>query len=267
MSQQFPKFEVAEINLFPFLFFSTYQKELEIDWNKRTIKSYSVHETKKRVYDDEKGFFFFDNNQVKNYVPKEETIEYQYKRFFNEQELVLQNESTFEKSNKYLIMFLKMMPLILIALLAFRNPIDFSALMQIAEPQIEFGDIVDISMLTSLPIAMIFVYMGYRFREKKKSMVLFIGITYFSLLILSLNYTSLVHLNRHLLSSIVFLWALFQLYFIYTRGHFDEYYVLPEIRRKKIFFRRRLFGLVGLGDKVSIWKRFSIGGFYMRIVK
>ena len=268
MSSHNIKFELAEINTVPFLFFSNYQKDLEVDWNEQRIKSYSQHETKRRVYQDsDDSYYFFDSNNVKQFIPETEVIRYEENFYYNEQTLVLQNESYFKKSNKYLIMFLKLAPLFLVFFLSFRMPIDFTSLFNINNTEVGFLDIFDISKLFAFAIACFLVYMGYRFREQKAPMVFFLAIVYFLLFYLSLNFSFFVHLNRDLLTALIFVWASVQAYFIYERGHFDEYYSLLDITKGTVLYRKRLLGKIGIGERTTVWAKFRIGGYFMRIIK
>lgn len=169
------KFQLAEINLKRFLFLSTYQKECELDWNEKTIKLYSIE---------------------------------------NENSLILDGEFKFEKANKYLIIFLKFIPFVVVFLLSFRIPYNFEL------------NSFDFSKLISLAVAIVLVYLGYRLIEKKVLLLAILAISYISLFLLSLNFSIFIHLNRNLITSLFFIWSIKEMYFTYIRGYFDDYYVL-----------------------------------------
>ena len=252
------KFELAEINMIPFLFFSTYQKELEVNWEEESIKSYTQESIKRRVYtDDGDKYYFFDSNHMKQFVPYEETVEYDSVLYFDEKKLHLQNESYFLKANKYWIIFLKLFPLLLVALLSFRFPIDFQNLFNINSGNVKFIDIFDVPMIFAFPIACFLVYVGYRFRESRALVVILLIVVYFGLFFLAVKLPFFVHLNRHLLTAIFFVWAVFNLYATYSREDFDDYYGIISYhdfenqKTKHNFFIRKIL----------------VSKYYMRIIQ
>ncbi|WP_419766991.1 hypothetical protein [Arcobacter sp.] len=262
------KNQIAEINLTPFMFLLNYQKELEFDWNERTIKSYSQQETKRRCYKEDSGrYYYIDSNNIKQYVPEEELIDYDGVYYFNEINLFLQNQSHFVKANKYWIMFLKFFPLAIVFLLSFRMPINFGNLFDISNPSVGFSDVINISQILAFFLAIGLVYLGYRMREHKTIIVLLLFVLYFGAFYLSMKISFLMNINRNLLVALFFVWSVKEMYFVYLYGHFDEYYSLTDISKSKVFYRKRLLGKIGIGDKVSILKKIRIGGFFMRVVE
>lgn len=260
--------KLCEINMRPFMFFSTYQKDIELDWDEKLCKSYSQEEIKRRCYKEKKDkYYYIDSNNIKQYVPKEELTEFNGDYYFNEINLVLQNQSHFEKANKYLIMFLKFFPLVLVALLSFRMPIDFNNLLDVYKPNIGFFDVVNVSQILAFFLAIGLVYLGYRMKEFKAFVVFSLIVVYILAFYLSIKIPFILDLNRNLIVAIFFVWSMKEMYFVRKYGCFDEYYTLTDITKGKVFYRKRLLGKIGIGDRISVLSKFRIGGFFMRIVE
>jgi hypothetical protein len=267
VKKQKSSFCLAEINKTPFLFLSKYIKPLEINWKDKTIKSYSEHEEQKRVYEDDKGFYYIDSSNSRTYIPEEEIIEYDEMLFYNEKSLILQNQSYFKKANKHFIIFLKFFPLALVFLLSFRIPINFNALWNIANDDIGFIQVFDLPKIISLFLAVGLVYIGYKYRDSMTKVVLLLIISYIVLFYLSFKIHYFFDINKNLIVSLFFIWSIKEMYFVYINGYFDKYYYLTSIGSNKVIYRRRFLGFLGIGARHSILKRFWIGGHFFRVIE
>lgn len=166
------------------------------------------------------------------------------------------NESRFIKVDKKLIIFLKFIPFILIFLLSFRLPLPSNY------EQFDLIDAIDWTKILSLFIATGMVYFGYRYTGSKYKAMFYIAIIYFTLFYLSLKIPYLVNLNMHLIVSIFFIWSIKEMYFLYKKGGFDQYYYLTDISKGKILYRKKFFS-----KNKAVLSRFSLGGYFFRITK
>lgn len=129
--------------------------------------------------------------------------------FLFKKEYEIADTEKYETTNKYLIMFLKFVPLLLVIYFTARIP-------------------KDLADVYALILSICMVYLGYKLGKNKALIITVLVVQYFILLFLILNIPFFGVWVKHYVTTLIFVWATKELYFAYMHGYFDEYYYLEN---------------------------------------
>ena len=129
--------------------------------------------------------------------------------FLFKKEYEIADAEKYKTASKYLIMFLKYFPLILIVFFTARIPKDL-------------GDI------SAVILSVIMVYLGYKFGKKKALIITVLVVQYLILLFMILNIPFFGVWVKYYITTLFFIWAIKEMYFTYLFGNFDKYYYLEN---------------------------------------
>lgn len=255
---------VISVNRTPYFLLSNATEEAEIDWNKKEVRTYSSEEIRQRLnFSEDEGFYYIDPDNRKILVDEDNVVKASDGFFTYRYNKILFNTSYFEKANKYLIMFLKYFPLLIIAILGVNFPLSFSKLTSYALGEdISVHEIVDFLKIISYAIAFLIVYIAHNYKMKK--FIIAVVFIYILSTFIFDNVFLTIALLKDTLASTFGLWALKEAYLIHKVVNFENFYILKDIRSKEHKFSFKKWA--GFGSSVSFLS-FSLGGYYMKVLE
>ena len=242
-----------QINKIPFSLFSTYTKEVDIDFDKNELFSY-VGDEKRFYLNEEDNVFYYMKDNEKIY-PSKNQILYDVN---NDAYVVNKNKhlhlhSLITPIQSNVILFLKIIPYFLLFLVTFHMPIDFSMMFEyFSNVNISYEQVFEIKSVIALGIAAVVLLMMILIKNKIFFFTSF-SVFYIIFFFLSFKY---MFLSSVMIKAVVYtasLWSVFNIVIILKQDNDDYFHI--EDAKKIISFR------------ILRWYfSFNLGGFYAKII-